>query len=56
MTKCDFCTESSPSGKCFWTSPACREDYCKKAIALMVKALSSEQTDKQNNKRKHFKK
>ena len=40
MTKCDFCTYSSPDGKCFWSSQVAASSYCKKAIELMVKALS----------------
>lgn len=56
MTKCDFCTQSSPSGKCFWSSTVARADYCEQAIERMVKALSSEHADKENNKRKRFKK
>lgn len=42
MTKCDFCTQSSPSGKCFWHSKTAREDYCKEAIKQMVKAFGQE--------------
>lgn len=39
MNKCDFCTKSSPDGKCFWNSHVAREDDCKKAIKNMVEAL-----------------
>ena len=39
MTKCDFCTQSRPDGTCKYSSQWVREDYCKKAINLMVKAL-----------------
>ena len=39
MKKCDFCTKSTASGKCFTTFSAEREQYCEKAIELMVKAL-----------------
>lgn len=46
MTKCDFCTKSDPSGKCYWTIQACREDDCKKAIKLMTQALQSMGSDK----------
>lgn len=42
MTKCDFCTQSSPSGKCFWSSQVVREDDCKKAIKIMSEALGKE--------------
>lgn len=41
MTKCDFCTQSSPSGKCFWSSQPLREDDCEKAIERMTKALQN---------------
>ena len=41
MTKCDFCTKSSPGGKCYWSMQAAREDDCKKAIEKMVKALKN---------------
>ena len=39
MTKCDFCTKSSPSGKCFWSLQVARENDCKKAIKRMTEAL-----------------
>lgn len=39
MTKCDFCTKSSPKGKCFWSSTMAREEDCKKAIKRMVEAI-----------------
>lgn len=39
MKKCDFCTQSSPSGKCYWESQRVREEYCEKAIEKMVKFL-----------------
>lgn len=37
MNKCDFCTQSSPDGKCscFFV----KEDYCAKAIKRMMKVL-----------------
>lgn len=41
MTKCDFCTKSSPDGKCSWVFQAFREDDCEKAIELMVKTLKN---------------
>ena len=41
MTKCDFCTKSSPNGKCYWSSQSCREDDCKEAIKLMTEALKN---------------
>ena len=50
MTKCDFCTMSSPRGKCFWASRVAREDDCKKAINRMTKALGKEP----EKKRKKF--
>lgn len=40
MKKCDFCTKSSPTGKCFWSSNAAREPDCKKAIKKMIESLS----------------
>lgn len=46
MIKCDFCTQSSPSGKCFWSSTAAREKYCKEAIKQMVKAFGREEENK----------
>lgn len=39
MTKCDFCPKSY-EGKCYWNSQPFREEDCKKAIELMIKALS----------------
>lgn len=42
MTKCDFCTKSSPSGKCSWSMQSLREDDCEKAIKQMVKALGKQ--------------
>lgn len=57
MTKCDFCTQSSPSGKCPYVSIACRQNYCDKAIKRMVKALGQEPQNKENGfwkKRKSF--
>lgn len=42
MTKCDFCTMSSPSGKCYWSMRSLREDDCEKAIKRMIKALGEE--------------
>ena len=41
MTKCDFCTKSSPQGKCYWSLQSCRENDCRKAIELMTKALQN---------------
>lgn len=38
MTKCDFCTKSI-NGECTVTIEAFREDYCLKAIGLMIQAL-----------------
>lgn len=37
MEKCNYCTESSPTGKCFWDLQACRTPYCKEAIKNMTK-------------------
>jgi len=39
MTKCDFCTQSTPDGKCPFVSQDTREDYCKEAIKKMAKAF-----------------
>lgn len=39
MTKCDFCTESSPKGKCFWSTLGARRSYCEKAIKRMTEAF-----------------
>ena len=45
MTKCDFCIQLSPNGKCHWSTQAAREDDCKKAIEKMVKALGNVKKD-----------
>ena len=37
MEKCNYCTESSPTGKCFWNLQTCRTPYCKEAIKNMTK-------------------
>lgn len=37
MEKCNYCTESSPTGRCFWNLQACRTPYCKEAIKNMTK-------------------
>ena len=44
MTKCDFCTQSMPNGKCFWYTQAAREDDCKKAIEKMIEAFKNSQS------------
>lgn len=49
MKKCDFCTKSSPGGKCGWYIPAFREMDCEKAIARMVKALGQENRKKRGS-------
>lgn len=49
MTKCDFCTQSSPSGKCPYGLRCIREDYCKEAIKQMVKAFG-QGTEKKKNR------
>lgn len=49
MTKCDFCEQSSPSGKCYWSTQVSREYDCEKAIKRMIKALQGAES---NNKRK----
>lgn len=50
MIKCDFCTQSSPSGKCRYELQGTREDYCEKAIKQMVKALGSRKEDNRRGK------
>lgn len=47
MTKCEFCTKSSPSGECYWQTQSLRERDCKKAIETMIKYCNS-----QNNQQK----
>lgn len=46
MTKCDFCTKSSPDGRCYWTSVMTRESDCKIAIKNMVEALKGNNSEK----------
>ena len=46
MTKCDFCTESSPRGVCFWNTVGARRSYCEKAIERMTKALQQSKDKK----------
>ena len=41
MNKCDFCTKSTPDGKCYWTSLINRERDCEKAIQRMTEALKN---------------
>jgi len=41
MNKCDFCTKSSPDGKCYWVSQGSREDDCEKAIQRMIEVLKN---------------
>lgn len=48
MTKCDFCTQSSPNGECFWSAKSAREKYCKEAIKQMVKAFGQGAEKKKN--------
>lgn len=45
MTKCDFCIQSSPKGKCPFVLQSTRENYCKEAIKQMVNALRSYKND-----------
>lgn len=56
MTKCDFCTQSSPDGECFWTAKSERERYCKEAIKQMVKVLGQEEEEKETKKKRFWKK
>lgn len=42
MNKCDFCTQSSPNGKCFWSAKSVREKYCKEAIKQMAKVFGQD--------------
>lgn len=51
MTKCDFCTQSSPSGKCYWSMQSLRADDCEKAIKRMVKALGEEKRAEKKKKK-----
>ncbi len=53
MTKCDFCTQSSPEGKCYWRSQVSREDDCKKAIKVMTETLK--EIPKKNKDSKFYK-
>lgn len=46
MTKCDFCTKSSPTGKCFWSSQIAAQNDCEKAIERMIKVLSGNKVKK----------
>lgn len=46
MKKCDFCTMSDPSGKCFYLSTMARKSDCEKAIKQMAKALQGTRYDK----------
>lgn len=46
MTKCDFCTKSSPQGKCYWSIQSFRENDCRKAIELMTQALQGIRSNK----------
>ena len=46
MKKCDFCTMSDPSGKCFYLSTMARKSDCEKAIKQMTKALQGMEYDK----------
>lgn len=39
MKKCDFCSQSTPDGKCKFELQSNREKHCEKAIKLMCKAL-----------------
>lgn len=39
MKKCDFCTKSDPSGKCYWSMQGARESDCEKAIKKMTEVL-----------------
>ena len=46
MIKCDFCTKSTPDGKCYWSFQSVRESYCKEAIERMTKALTNIEIEK----------
>ena len=46
MKKCDFCEKSSPSGKCTWSIPSCRDSDCRKAIKRMMEVLQNTDTKK----------
>lgn len=49
MKKCDFCTQSTPDGKCYWSMQGARTSDCEKAIKKMVEALKGA-----NDKKKGF--
>lgn len=49
MNKCGFCTQSAPDGECCHTVQAPREQHCKKAIELMVKALGKKKEQSEDN-------
>ena len=40
MNKCDFCTQSTPNGRCkkdgYLNNPYTRKSYCKEAIEKMI--------------------
>lgn len=40
--KCDFCTKSSPVGKCYWRLQSNRESDCEKAILRMQSILKGD--------------
>lgn len=46
MKKCDFCTKSSPGGKCYWSLQSCRESDCEKAISRMQSVLKGDLKDR----------
>ena len=54
MTKCDFCTRSSPDGKCFWSSFSARQSDCKKAIELMVEVLKGNEKGNEKGRWKRW--
>lgn len=49
MTKCDFCTQSTPKGKClkdgYFVSSVVREPYCRQAIEKMTEALKGKKRE-----------
>lgn len=45
MRKCDFCTQSTPGGKCPWKSISYREAYCRSALDRMVAIYGNKETN-----------
>ena len=39
LSKCNFCTKSTPDGGCYWIIHSLRESDCNKAIERMAECL-----------------